>query len=82
MCRWRREVWTRIQRYQDEFGEQPKVILIQNHGIIVLGKTPQLVLDITAMAVKTARILLGTFAAGGPRFMSESDVSTHSFPAG
>ena len=76
-----REIWTRIQRYQDEFGEQPKVILIQNHGIIVLGKTPQLVLDITAMAVKTARILLGTFAAGGPRFMSESDVARiHSRP--
>ena len=70
-----REVWARIQRYLDECGEQPKVILIQNHGIIVLGKTPQQVLDVTAMAVKTARILLGTFAAGGPRFMSEKDVA-------
>ena len=27
------------------------------------------------MAVKTARILLGTYAAGGPRFMSEHDVA-------
>ena len=32
-------------------------------------------LDVTAMAVKTARVLLGTFAAGGPRFMSEHDVA-------
>lgn len=69
------EVWSRIERYQDHYGEQPKVILIQNHGLIVLGKSAQQVLDVTAMAVKAARILLGTFAAGGPRFMSERDVA-------
>ena len=27
------------------------------------------------MAVKTARILLGTYAAGGPHFLSEKDVA-------
>ena len=70
-----REVWTRVQRYQEAYGEQPKVILLQNHGLIVLGGSAQRVLDITAMAVKAARILLGTFAAGGPRFMSEKDVA-------
>ena len=69
------EVWTRIQRHMDQYGEQPKVIMIQNHGLIVLGRSAQHVLDVTAMAVKTARILLGTYAAGGPRFMSERDVA-------
>lgn len=70
-----REVWARIQRYIEQYDEQPKVIMIQNHGLIVLGKSAQQVLDVTAMAVKTARILLGTFAAGGPHFMSERDVA-------
>ncbi len=70
-----REVWNRIQRYQDQYGEQPKVILLQNHGLVVLGKSAQQVLDVTAMAVKAARVMLGTFAAGGPRFMSERDVA-------
>ncbi|MGE5602025.1 MAG: class II aldolase/adducin family protein [Nitrososphaerales archaeon] len=69
------EVWRRIQAHIEKYGEQPKVILIQNHGPIVLGKTPQQVLDVMAMAVKTARVLLGTFAAGGPRFLSEHDVN-------
>jgi rhamnose utilization protein RhaD (predicted bifunctional aldolase and dehydrogenase) len=69
------EVWHRVQQYLDQYGEQPKVILIQNHGLIVLGKSAQQVLDVTAMAVKTARVLLGAFAAGGPRFMSEQDVA-------
>jgi rhamnose utilization protein RhaD (predicted bifunctional aldolase and dehydrogenase) len=70
-----KEVWTRIQRHTDQYGEQPRVILIQNHGIITLGRSAQHVLDVMAMAVKTARILLGTYAAGGPRFMSEHDVA-------
>ena len=48
---------------------------MQNHGIVALGRSAQQVLDVTAMAVKTARVLLGTFAAGGPRFMSEHDVA-------
>ena len=69
------EVWRRIQAHIEEHGEQPKLILIQNHGPIVLGRSAQHVLDVTAMAVKTARVLLGSFAAGGPRFMSDHDVS-------
>jgi rhamnose utilization protein RhaD (predicted bifunctional aldolase and dehydrogenase) len=70
-----KEVWARVQRYLDHHGEQPKVIMIQNHGLIALGRSAQHVLDVTAMAVKTARILLGTYAAGGPRFLSEADVA-------
>lgn len=69
------EVWLRIQDYLQRYGEQPKVVPIQNHGPIVLGRTPQQVLDVTAIVVKTARVLLGTFAAGGPRFLSEHTVN-------
>jgi rhamnose utilization protein RhaD (predicted bifunctional aldolase and dehydrogenase) len=70
-----RETWARINRYIDERNELPRIILIQNHGLIVLGKTAQQVEDTTAMAVKAARILLGTFAAGGPHFLSDKDVA-------
>lgn len=69
------EVWHRIQEHLSRYGEQPRLILIQNHGPIVLGKTPQQVLDVTAMAVKTALILLGAIAAGGPRFLTEHNVN-------
>jgi rhamnose utilization protein RhaD (predicted bifunctional aldolase and dehydrogenase) len=63
-----------LNMYLDQYGQPPKVILMQNHGMIALGKSPQQVLNITAMQVKTARVLLGTFAAGGPRFLSQHDV--------
>jgi rhamnose utilization protein RhaD (predicted bifunctional aldolase and dehydrogenase) len=64
-----------INQYIDEYHEIPKVILMQNHGLITLGSTAQQVENITAMAVKTARILLGTYAAGGPHFLTEQNVA-------
>lgn len=64
----------RVWRYMDEQGEAPKVILMQNHGFIALGKTPTEVLNITAMGVKAARIFIGASSIGGPVFMTREDV--------
>lgn len=61
------------ERYLDRYGEPPRWILMQNHGLIALGRTAQQVQNITAMAVKTCRVLLGTFAAGGPRFLPAAE---------
>lgn len=63
-----------IQVYLDTYGETPKVILMQNHGFIALGRTPSEVERIHAMYVKTARILLGTYSLGGPNFLSPAQV--------
>ena len=63
-----------ISRYQEDYGRSPKVILLQNHGLIALGKTAVEVLQITAMFVKTARIILGAYTMGGPNFLSQADV--------
>ena len=66
---------SKIVAYQDEYGRSPKLILMQNHGMIALGKTADEVLRITAMAVKTARILLGAYTVSAPRFLSQEDVN-------
>jgi rhamnose utilization protein RhaD (predicted bifunctional aldolase and dehydrogenase) len=63
-----------MQSYLDDFDQPPKAIFLQNHGLIALGKTPREVENITAMCVKAARVLLGTFLLGGPRFLSEWEV--------
>jgi ribulose-5-phosphate 4-epimerase/fuculose-1-phosphate aldolase len=44
-------------------------MLLQNHGLVALGSSPQEVMDITEMMVKTARILMNTYALGGPHFV-------------
>lgn len=64
-----------MHAYADRWGMPPKVIAMQNHGLIALGKSPEEVNNITAMYVKTCRVLLGTYALGGPHFLSASNVS-------
>ncbi len=70
-----RRVREEIRAYRARWGQPPKVILMQNHGLIALGGSPQEVLNITAMAVKTARVLLGTYALGGPHFLTEEQAA-------
>ena len=70
-----RKVLELINAYIDERGELPKMVLLQNHGLIALGETAHEVNAITAMAVKSARILAGTYAFGGPHFFSPEDVA-------
>ncbi|HTG43770.1 MAG TPA: class II aldolase/adducin family protein, partial [Verrucomicrobiae bacterium] len=52
----------------------PRLILLQNHGIIALGPTPQSVLACIFMATKAAEIFVGAAALGGPTFMQQKDV--------
>lgn len=67
-----REVY---RAYAKAWGQPPKVLLMQNHGLIALGASPQEVDNITAMFVKTCRVLAGTYAFGGPHFLSAADVA-------
>ena len=64
-----------IDQYIEDYRELPKVILMQNHGLIALGATALEVENVTAMYVKTARVLLGTYALGGPNFLSSDAVA-------
>ena len=60
--------------YAEEWGMPPKVILMQNHGLIALGASPQEVDNITSMYVKTCRVLLGTAALGGAHYLTPANV--------
>lgn len=63
-----------LRRFIDEHGVPPKVILIQNHGLIVLGDSPDEVLAATAMTCKAFEVLWGTYLLGGPNFFSHEQV--------
>ena len=55
-------------------GYAPKVILMKNHGVIVVGPSPEHVLASTLMVVKAAEIFLGAKNLGKIIFMSNSEV--------
>jgi rhamnose utilization protein RhaD (predicted bifunctional aldolase and dehydrogenase) len=54
-----------IDEYIANFNENPKVIYIQNHGMVALGSTAQEVENITLTANKAADVRLGALATGG-----------------
>ncbi len=62
-----------LREYTETWGEPPKVVLLRNHGLFALGKTADEVERVTAMSVKVARAILGTFPLGGPRFLSPAE---------
>jgi rhamnose utilization protein RhaD (predicted bifunctional aldolase and dehydrogenase) len=61
-----------LRRYQDAHGHAPKLLLMVNHGLVALGQTAQEALNITLMADKWAKILVGTYALGGPNFLPDT----------
>jgi rhamnose utilization protein RhaD (predicted bifunctional aldolase and dehydrogenase) len=70
-----RTVRGELRRYLDRTGHAPKLILMENHGIVALGQTPDEVLSISLTADKWARTLIGTFCLGGPRYLTAKQAS-------
>jgi len=54
---------------------QPRVILLQNHGLIACGATTGSVLAATLMAEKSARIFVGSAMMGGPTALTAQHVA-------
>lgn len=61
-----------LLRFQDTYGANPKLVLMENHGICALGQSSTEALNIQMMADKWARIILGTAAFGGPNFLPDT----------
>lgn len=53
---------------------EPRLILLQNHGVIALGPSPEGVLASLLMAEKSAQIFVGAVALGGPNFLTAKQV--------
>ena len=63
-----------LRQYRDEHGKPPKLLLMENHGPVALGESAKEVLNIMLMADKWAKVLWGTYALGGPKFLPEPEV--------
>lgn len=70
-----REVRARVREFVQTENEPPKAIAMENHGLFAMGPTAKSVTNITDMAEKMAHVLIGTYSAGGPKFMSERDIN-------
>jgi rhamnose utilization protein RhaD (predicted bifunctional aldolase and dehydrogenase) len=66
----RRETTAFIEKHD----RPPRVVLLENHGIIALGNSAGAVLATMLMAEKAASIFVGAASLGGPIFMSPEQV--------
>jgi rhamnose utilization protein RhaD (predicted bifunctional aldolase and dehydrogenase) len=65
-----------VVAYIKRLARAPRVILLENHGLIALGATPEAVLAATLMGAKAAEIFAGAAVVGGsPRFLTAAQVT-------
>ena len=58
----------------DKHGQAPRVVLLENHGIVTLGANPKAVLAAMLMAEKAAKIFVHAAALGGPVFLTPEQI--------
>jgi rhamnose utilization protein RhaD (predicted bifunctional aldolase and dehydrogenase) len=69
-----REIRDKTDAFMKEHQRVPRLILLQNHGIIALGASPADVMACILMAEKAAHIFMGAAAVGGPHFLAAASV--------
>ena len=65
-----REIEERTGEFCEASSHAPRLILLQNHGIIALGATMEAALACAMMCNKAAGIFAGAAAMSGPNFLS------------
>lgn len=63
-----------VNKFRDNNFYFPKVILLQNHGIITTGKSIKECIYASQICEKSATILLGSYSAGHVNFLSQEDI--------
>jgi rhamnose utilization protein RhaD (predicted bifunctional aldolase and dehydrogenase) len=63
-----------VQSFERRHGKPPKVILLENHGVITIGQSVDAVRVAMSMTVKAAEIFVGAFELGGIVPMSQAEV--------
>jgi ribulose-5-phosphate 4-epimerase/fuculose-1-phosphate aldolase len=64
-----------VNSFIEKEGFFPKLILLQNHGIIACGKTSDECLIITEICEKSAEIFLGSILLGNVKFLSDDETN-------
>lgn len=66
-----RAVREALHRFMDKNGHSPKLLLMENHGMVALGEQAKDVINISLMADKWARTILGTYTMGGTKYLTD-----------
>jgi len=62
-----------LRLFRNKYDTSPRVILMVNHGPVVLGQTNRDVLSLMLILDKWASLLAGIYAVGEPQFLEEKN---------
>lgn len=69
-----REVVRKVMLWRDRNKKTPRLVLLQNHGMIVVGESLEPVMATLEAAIKSARVFVGSAMMGGPVYLSPNNV--------
>ena len=70
-----KEIRRKLVLWRDRYKTVPRLILLQNNGMIALGETVEEVKAVTEMAVKCAEVFIGAAMLGGPEFLKPNYIA-------
>lgn len=65
-----------LAKHHDATGQLPSMVTLGNHGIVAIAQTAEAIEGISEMAVKSARVRLGAYAAGGVVHVPDASVDS------
>ena len=75
-----REVRRKMVLWRDRYKTLPRVVLLHNHGLVILADNANQILEATEMTIKAAQVFVGASMLGGPAFLTPNNVSFLSPP--
>jgi rhamnose utilization protein RhaD (predicted bifunctional aldolase and dehydrogenase) len=70
-----RRIRNKVESYMASHAAPPRVILLENHGVITLGTSPEAVRAAMLMTVKAAEIFVGAHSLGAIRPLPAAEIA-------
>lgn len=69
-----KEIRHKVNLWRDRARAEPKVVFLQNNGMVVIGDTPDEILEKIDKMLKAAEVFIGASVLGGPQFLTVANI--------
>lgn len=69
-----KEVRTKVSLWRDRARTDPKVVLLQNNGMVVMGNAPEEIIENIEKVLRAAEVFIGASLLGGPQFLTVANI--------
>jgi rhamnose utilization protein RhaD (predicted bifunctional aldolase and dehydrogenase) len=69
-----KEIRHKVNLWRDRARVEPKIVLLQNNGMVVIGDTPAEIIETIDKILKAAEVFIGASVLGGPQFLTVANI--------